>query len=215
MPLEQNQLRSAGEEVVFEDFERRLDVGFLKVSVARMMELETQINFRRAEDSVPYRLRFRKFDEYARRCHVRVLAARYLLPVGNTSKDLCDPSVTIQVDNAPKFERFATSVVYDTSTPVWNEGLGEMFTLLVRPGAKELIVRCVDRNFSGQVEMGRGSVNLLNVEANGNWTSSEVAIYRPDPKDRETMIPSGLVSVQISFSRPPFAEIWNHNHRRG
>ena len=35
--------RSAGEEVVFEDYERRLDVGFLKVSVARMMEpLETQ-----------------------------------------------------------------------------------------------------------------------------------------------------------------------------
>ena len=202
--------RSAGEEVVFEDFERRLDVGFLKVSVARMMEpLETQNKILDAcggfgsislQDSG-------NLTKYARRCHVRVLAARYLLPVGNTSKDLCDPSVTIQVDNAPKFERFATSVVYDTSTPVWNEGLGEMFTLLVRPGAKELIVRCVDRNFSGQVEMGRGSVNLLNVEANGNWTSSEVAIYRPDPKDRETMIPSGLVSVQISFSRPPFAEI--------
>ena len=202
--------RSAGEEVVFEDYERRLDVGFLKVSVARMMEpLETQNKILDAcggfgsitlEDSG-------NLTKYARRGHVRVLAGRYLLPVGNTSKDLCDPSVTLQVDNAPKFERFATSVVYDTSTPVWNEGLGETFTLLVRPGAKELILCCVDRNFSGQVEMGRGHVNLLNVEANGDWTSSEVAIYRPDPKDREMMIPSGLVSVQISFSRPPFAEI--------
>ena len=202
--------RSAGEEVVFEDHERRLDVGYLKVSVAKMMEpLEIQNKILNAcggfgsitlEDSG-------NLTKYARRCHVRVLAARYLLPVGNTSKDLCDPSVTVQVDNAPKFERFATSVVYDTSTPVWNESLGETFTLLVRPGAKELIVCCVDRNFSGQVEMGRGCVNLLNVEANGDWTSSEVAIYRRDPKDKETMIPSGLVSVEISFSRPPFAEI--------
>ena len=54
--------------------------------------------------------------------------------------------------------------------------------------------------------MGRGRQFI---KRRGEWrlTSSEVAIYRPDPKDREMMIPSGLVSVQISFSRPPFASI--------
>ena len=200
----------AGEVAIFEDYERRLNVGFLKVSVAKMMEpLEVQDKILEAcggfgsitlEDSG-------NLTKYARRCHVRVLAARYLLPVGNRSKDVCDPSVSIQVDNAPSFERFSTSVVYDTSTPVWNDGLGEMFTLLVRPGAKELRVICVDRNGSKSIEMGRGTVNLLNVAADGEWTNAEVELSRHDPKDRDFYIPSGIVSIQISSSRAPFPEI--------
>ena len=115
----------------------------------------------------------------ARSVHVAVVAARNLFRIdsGNGS---CDAFAYISIDNAPLHEFCRSSTVKNTLHPVWNNGIGEVFTLIARPGAGRVLVDLYDRDMAGRKLMGQAHVSLAGLPDDGTWTEITTPLYGAD-----------------------------------
>ena len=156
----------------------------------------------------------------ARSVHVAVVAARQLFHV-DAGGGTCDAFTYIRMDNAPKNEFCRTETILNTLHPVWKEGIGQVFTLISRPGCSSIIFDLYDRNtFSSKVLMGRAQVSLIDLPADGSWATITTPLYGMDA-NRNTLVGGddssspwnspdrvkGDLIVRVSATRAPHENI--------
>jgi hypothetical protein len=115
----------------------------------------------------------------ARSVHVAVVAARNLFRV-DSGAGSCDAFTYVSIDNAPLNEFCRSSTVKNTLHPVWNNGIGEVFTLVARPGAGRVLVDLFDRDMAGKKLMGQAHVSLAGLPDDGAWAEIVTPLFGTD-----------------------------------
>lgn len=155
----------------------------------------------------------------ARSVHIAVVAARQLFRI-DAGTGSCDAFAYIRMDNAPKDEFCRTDTIMNTLHPVWNDGIGQVFTLVSRPGCSAIVIDLFDQNLFSTRLMGTALVQLSSLPPDGSWQQIATPLYGID-KNRNMLVGGtdsslawnspdrikGELIVRVSATRPPFANV--------
>ena len=151
------------------------DLGVIRVQVSELVEQPELFS-----QLVPFgEIKVGVGLSLARNVHVAVVAARHLFRIDGGGGS-CDAFAYVSVDNAPSNEFCRTSTVSNTLHPVWNDGIGEVFTLIARPGAGRVMIDLYDRDIIGTTLMGQAHVSLAGLPADGSWAEMVTPLYGKD-----------------------------------
>ena len=155
----------------------------------------------------------------ARSVHIAIVAARQLFRI-DAGTGSCDAFAYVRMDNAPKGEFCRTDTIMNTLHPVWNNGIGQVFTLVSRPGCAAIVIDLFDQNLFSTRLMGRALVQLSSLPPNGSWQQIATPLYGVD-KNRNMLVGGtdsslawnspdrikGELIVRVSATRSPFPNI--------
>lgn len=192
------------------------DLGLLRVQVSTIVGYQTEEIVKTINEG---KISRSEGTDLARNVHVSLIAARSLFKV-DSGAGSCDAFAYIRMDNAPKDEFCRTDTINNTLHPVWNNGLGQTFTLISRPGCAEVILTLYDRNLLSKTVLGRASIPLSSLPSDGSWKQIVAPLYGID-EHRGDLIGSsdgsspwnapekvkGEIVVRLSATRPPFANM--------
>ena len=192
------------------------DLGLLRVQVSTIVGYQTEEIVKTINEG---KISRSEGTDLARNVHVSLIAARSLFKV-DSGAGSCDAFAYIRMDNAPKDEFCRTDTINNTLHPVWNNGLGQTFTLISRPGCAEVILTLCDRNLLSKTVLGRASIPLSSLPSDGSWKQIVAPLYGID-EHRGDLIGSsdgsspwnapekvkGEIVVRLSATRPPFANM--------
>lgn len=192
------------------------DLGKLRVQISEVDEAESEAILKTLRVG---RLTRGEGTALARSVHVAVVAARQLFHIDN-SNGSCDAFAYVSIDNAPKDEFCRTKTIFNTLHPVWNNGIGQVFTLIARPGAAEVWIELYDRNLFSSTLMGKAAISLASLPPDGSWKEFATPLYGTD-ENRNALVGStdgglawnapervkGELVVRLSAARFPHANI--------